>query len=287
MRNSRKRRALCVFYTSLALASSASARTADSLQAAPAEPRPFEFSWPRETALLASGLTGHFIGHYRLTHMDPVRPSETRRADIPAWERWAAGNYSPAADLASDGLSMIIGPAMVYADAWHAWRGEGTWRPFGEDFLILAQAASWNSALNLNIRAERVHPRPLVYGTKAPASERSKPEAAGSFYSGHASGAFLGAVYVATVYPLRHPEFEHRGWLWAGSLALATTVSALRVPAGKHFPSDLIAGAAMGSLIGLGFAQLHRPAGMELWGVELWPVLDAAGAPGLTAVRRF
>ena len=89
------------------------------------------------------------------------------------------------------------------------------------------------------------------------------------------------------MYPLRHPEFEHRGWLWAGSLTAATAAASLRVAAGKHFPSDVLAGAAMGSLIGLGFAQLHRPDGLGLWGTQLWPTLGEGGAAGLTAVRRF
>jgi membrane-associated phospholipid phosphatase len=248
---------------------------------------PFEFSWPREAALLSTGVAGQILGQYRLHTMDPARPDELRRDDLPAWERWVAGTYNPSADLASDVTAVSIGGAMLALDAWHAGQGESSWRPFLEDFLILSEAMAWNSAINLNVRAERVHARPYVYGTEAPASERRAPQAAGSFYSGHASGAFLCAVYLATVYPLRHPEFEHRGWLWAGSLATATATSALRVAAGKHFPSDVIAGAAMGSLIGFGFIQLHRPEGASLWGATLWPTFTSEGAPGMMAVRRF
>jgi membrane-associated phospholipid phosphatase len=255
--------------------------------AAVAEESPFVFSWPRETALLATGLTGQAVGQYRVRNMDPARPEELRRGDLSPLDRWNAGRWNPGADVASDVLSYAIGPAMFYADVWHGARGETSWRPALEDFLILAQAASWNSAINLNMRAERVHPRPFVYGTEAPASERAEGQAAGSFYSGHASGAFLGAVYVSIVYPLRHPEFEHRGWLWAGSLAAATGVSALRVAAGKHFPSDVIAGAAMGSLIGFGFVQLHLKDGMTLWGWEAAPWMTEEGAPGVLAIRRL
>jgi membrane-associated phospholipid phosphatase len=180
---------------------------------------------------------------------------------------------------------------MIYADLWHALtpeaRGEATWSPVLEDILVLAQAASWNSALNLNVRATRVHPRPFVYGDAAPESNRRESQAAGSFYSGHASGAFLGAVYFSTVYPLRHPDFEYKGWLWAGSLTAATGVSVLRVVAGKHFPSDVIAGAAMGSLVGLGFVQLHLKDGAELWGWRPLPLLTPEGRVGVAAVRRL
>jgi membrane-associated phospholipid phosphatase len=268
---------ICVFNTIPVPAAPASQETGS----------PLEFSWPRETALLATGLTGQFIGQYRLDHMAAARPDELRRSDLSPLDRWNAGTWNPGADAASDYLALVIGPAMVYADVWHTARGESSWRPVLEDFLVLAQASAWNSALNLNVRATRVHPRPYVYGTAAPESERRKGEAAGSFYSGHASGAFLGAVYVSTVYPLRHPEFEHEGWLWAGSLTVATGVSALRVVAGKHFPSDVLAGAAMGSLVGLGFVQLHLKDGVELWGARPLPLLTPEGGVGMAVVRRL
>ena len=219
--------------------------------------------------------------------MRPAGPEDLRRSDIPVWERWVAGTYSPAADVASDVLAVAVGGSAVFVGTWEAARRETSWRPVLEDLLILSEAMAWSSAINLNVRAERVHPRPFVYGTKAPAAERAEPQAAGSFYSGHASEAFVGAVYLATVYPLRHPEFEHRGWLWAGSLAAATTAATVRVAAGKHFPSDVLAGAAMGSLIGLGFVQLHRPGGLGLWGTELWPMLGDGGATGMVAVHKF
>ena len=252
-----------------------------------AEESPFTFSWPRETALLGTGVGFQIIGRYRVEHMKPAGTEDLRRSDIPVWERWVAGTYSPTADVASDVLAVAVGGSAFFASTWHASRNETSWRPVLEDLLILSEALAWSSAINLNVRAERVHPRPFVYGTKAPAAERAEPQAAGSFYSGHAAEAFVCAVYLASVYPLRHPEFEHRGWLWAGSLTAASAAAAVRVAAGKHFPSDVIAGAAMGSLIGLGFAQLHRPEGMGLLGMELWPALGEGGAAGLTAIRRF
>ncbi len=257
---------------------------AGSLQVANAESSPFTFSWPREAALVGTGLAGQAIGQYRLTQMEPARPEDLRRADLAPWDRWNAGTWNPRADALSDLTTWGVGGAMLYADAWHAARGTTSWRPFWEDFLVLGQALAWNSAINLNIRAERVHARPFVYGDNAPAADRRKAEAAGGFYSGHASAAFLGAVYVSTVYPLRHPEFEHRGWLWAGSLTAATGAAALRVAAGKHFPSDVIAGAGIGSLIALGFVQLHRE-DAALWGWRAMPWISDEGGAGVAAVR--
>ncbi len=84
-----------------------------------------------------------------------------------------------------------------------------------------------------------------------------------SFPSGHAATAFAAAVALAVLVPrLRVP-----------ALALATVVAVSRVYLGVHFWLDVLAGAALGALIGLAVATAvrafprrttsaaHRPAG--------------------------
>jgi membrane-associated phospholipid phosphatase len=100
-----------------------------------------------------------------------------------------------------------------------------------------------------------------------PADERLSGEASGSFYSGHANGAFLSAVYFSYTYSLRHPDSGIKGWLWAGSLGAASVVGGLRIAAGKHYLSDVVVGAAAGSFFGWVFPYMHkrdRKAGMRL-----------------------
>lgn len=46
------------------------------------------------------------------------------------------------------------------------------------------------------------------------------------------------------------------GWMWRGCLAATTAI--LRVQAGKHFYTDILAGAVAGSAIGLLISYLHR-----------------------------
>jgi membrane-associated phospholipid phosphatase len=112
-------------------------------------------------------------------------------------------------------------------------------------------------ALNQFVRSLRLHPRPFVFNDQAPMKDRLKGEAAGSFYSGHATAAFLSAVYLSYTYPMHHPDFQGRAWLWTGSLAAAAGVSSLRVLSGKHYLSDVVAGAAMGALFGFAVPWVH------------------------------
>ena len=70
-----------------------------------------------------------------------------------------------------------------------------------------------------------------------------------SFPSGHSAAAWSVAHVIADEYP---------GWLTKlGVYGLATTVSATRVTARKHFPSDVVVGSVFGYLIG-GYVYHHR-----------------------------
>jgi membrane-associated phospholipid phosphatase len=69
------------------------------------------------------------------------------------------------------------------------------------------------------------------------------------FPSAHTSGAFALAS-VATVY--------YGPWVGIPSYALASFIGLVRVNALKHNPSDVVAGAVLGTVIGLGTAKFHK-----------------------------
>lgn len=240
----------------------------------PAQESPFRFSWPVETTLLAGGVAGDALGQYRVSGMTPPRPSDLRRGDLAPWDRFFAGRYDAKLATASTILTFGVTGTLLYVDAWEKASGRAGWKPFLEDGLIISEALAWSGALNLNARAFQIHPRPLAYDSAAPASIRNSRDAGGAFYSGHASAAFMGAACFATIYPLRHPEFQHAGWLWVGSMAAASTVAVLRVASGKHFPSDVVTGAAVGTLLGWGFPKLHQSmknGSLKAWSLSAWP----------------
>jgi len=64
-----------------------------------------------------------------------------------------------------------------------------------------------------------------------------------SFPSGHTSAAFLLAVQFSHQYPLIAPLL----FIWA------TMVGISRVYLSVHYPTDILAGACLGSIIGIGF----------------------------------
>jgi membrane-associated phospholipid phosphatase len=130
----------------------------------------------------------------------------------------------------------------------------------------------WGEALLLNngllqlLKGVTNRTRPFVYNDDPdiPDELRLEVSARRSFPSSHTANTFASAVFFSSVYAKLHPTSSARPWIWAGSLTLAATTGYLRYQAGKHYPSDIIGGAIIGSLIGWGVPKLHEVAGVNL-----------------------
>ncbi|HEX8795427.1 MAG TPA: phosphatase PAP2 family protein [Polyangiaceae bacterium] len=73
----------------------------------------------------------------------------------------------------------------------------------------------------------------------------------GSFPSGHAAGNFCVAAFLAVALPAVWPHAPARARVFTAVAAVyAALVAASRVYLGAHFPSDVIAGAVLGVLVG-------------------------------------
>lgn len=83
--------------------------------------------------------------------------------------------------------------------------------------------------------------QPITYGLKA-ATHRTRPDgSAQAFPSGHASATFATATVLQ----------RHFGWkVGVPAYALASYVAASRLASNRHYPSDVVFGAALGTLLG-------------------------------------
>ena len=78
-----------------------------------------------------------------------------------------------------------------------------------------------------------------------------------SFPSAHTSMSFAGASFASYVFWKYNPESKWRILVTAISYSLAATVAVLRVASGNHFATDVLAGALIGTAIGIGIPALH------------------------------
>lgn len=134
-------------------------------------------------------------------------------------------------------------------------------RGYLQDALILSEVFVLNAGLNTLFKYAVRRPRPFLYDADmdaVPLSERQDSDAGLSFYSQHSSSAFAMATAGSYLFMLRHPESKWVVPIWIVSEGLAATTAAMRVLAGKHFISDVLVGAVVGSAMGLLIPYLHR-----------------------------
>src|SRR5438093_4685476 len=126
--------------------------------------------------------------------------------------------------------------------------------PVHGNFAVFANTASWTAASTEWLKVLVRRKRPVLY-TSDGAGAAANPENQRSLPSGHASLAFAAATSYLVIARREHLPHRTRNTLllYAGAVGVAT----LRVAAGEHFPTDVLAGAALGSGIGWLVPTIH------------------------------
>ncbi len=189
---------------------------------------------------------------------DTISLDMYRRGDLPAFDAWAAGNYSPVASNISTVLAALEVAAPALADGTGFFRNTLPFEEAWTDMVLYGEALSYSCALSVAFKFFAVHPRPLYFNGQAPLSTRTAWDTRSSFFSTHTTAAFAAAVFGSTTFQARHPDSPLVPWIWGGALSAATAVAALRVASGEHYPSDVVVGAAVGSLCGYLVPLWHR-----------------------------
>lgn len=100
-------------------------------------------------------------------------------------------------------------------------------------------------------------PRPYMYFDGYPQKEVDERDWCKSFPSGHTTMAFTAATFNTYVFWNYFPDSPWRFVVAGGSYAIAVTTAALRLASGNHFATDVLTGAALGTLCGFLVPYLH------------------------------
>lgn len=182
------------------------------------------------------------------------------RGIVNGFDRFATRLDSQSARKASDFLAggVVLAPFAVSLLDAALTGGPIPLSRVAEDSIVAAQSIGATLLLTTGAKQIFRRPRPLAYNEEFDKEARFDGDARLSFPSGHASVSFAAAS------TLSYTLFERHGmkpWTVAVSGAAysaAAGVAGLRVAAGKHFVTDVLAGAALGTAVGLAIPWLHR-----------------------------
>lgn len=200
-------------------------------------------------------------GSYLYGEMDvPSSEDKVPESDLLPWDKPLAGRYSEFADNMSDGMAAFaVAPLVLGGVTWYNGGTDG--KGFAALTLMYAQALAIQNGLNLMVRSLQLWPRPYMYakdGEGAELARDAEGEAYGSFFSGHVSAAFTVAVFTSEWFSEMYPNSPYKGIVWASSLSLAGFMGALRIAAGKHYLSDVVAGALVGTGVSFVILRAHE-----------------------------
>jgi membrane-associated phospholipid phosphatase len=181
-------------------------------------------------------------------------PSRCGHPDITAIDRLTPESWSPAMDPVSDGLVYATLAGSLAA----AGLAGGDPADRAGDVGLVAESVAVSGFVVAVVKHAVDRPRPYTWLADPPddvLDELGTVDAHLSFPSSHtattASASFAAASVLVAHGARPLPVY--------GAAALLTVaVGGLRVAAGRHYPSDVLAGAATGVAVGLSMPALHR-----------------------------
>ncbi|MDX1811746.1 MAG: phosphatase PAP2 family protein [Gammaproteobacteria bacterium] len=174
-----------------------------------------------------------------------------RKSSVPAIDREYAGRWNPVVSKQSDyylAASMLV-PGI------HLVNNSGD---FSTLAVIVLESFLVNNALTSLSKGLVTRYRPYVYGSDAPVDKKLDAYSRRSFFSGHASNITNGWMLSAKIYSDYNPTSKYLNYVWGGAFAAAAYGSWLRVEAGQHFPTDVLAGMLTGASVAYLIPELHK-----------------------------
>ena len=176
-----------------------------------------------------------------------------KSVNINSFDRSAVKYYSPSAARTSDVLmfSSLALPFALLLDK----NARGNSLQTGVIYFETLAIAS--VGINLSKGLTR-RPRPYVYNSSVPESEKQKTDATKSFFSGHTTLSAAGTFFVAKVFCDYNPDSKWKPAVWIGAAAIPLATGFYRYRAGKHYPTDVLVAICYGAMTGIVLPQLHR-----------------------------
>lgn len=202
---------------------------------------------------------------------------------LPSLDRNVVGNGSSGARSWSDRLlyASVALPHLLNALDVLISQQHNRIATIGVESMVLLETAAVTNLVTVMAKTLVGRPRPFMFDPNTTFEQKSKHSSFESFPSGHTSVAFSMATAYSYLFMKKHPSSPMVIPLWIGSHLAAAGVGLLRVEAGRHFWTDVVAGAALGSAIGFAIPYLHLQDGKDdsrgIGNVRIFPSVSSEG----------
>ncbi len=217
---------------------------------------PYALDAKRETALLVGGgalsISTHILEN-RVEGLSEAEILKLRRQKVWFLDRGATRHESDVYRNISDevlrGSMLLPGTLLLGRTA----RRKG---------LVLATMLAETMLLNDGLtKATKIivrRSRPLAYNLAVDSEAKMGEDTRQSFVSGHTSNTAALSFFTAKVFHDLYPRSPWRPVVWAGAATVPLVAGYARYRAGKHFPTDIAAGYALGAALGILIPQMHK-----------------------------
>lgn len=198
-------------------------------------------------------LEGSLLLQHNVRPLDAAAISGLNASVIPRFDRQATRYWNNDIALASDyfALSSVLLPSYFYLN-------RKTRPQSGKIALVSCESLLFSQAL-ANVCKLGLRNRPYLYNPDVALSDKAKPDARMSFFSAHTTTVSSMCFSFALAYQAYMPKGSGRTAVWAGAITLPAIEGYMRVRAGRHFPSDVIAGYIIGAGSSYIMHLLHKP----------------------------
>jgi len=217
---------------------------------------PYKMNWKSELAFVAAGAGTFGLGVYQrdqtplysLSDLSYLNPNS-----VNGFDRSTVNDFSLAAHHASD----YFWYGSFSAPLWFL-AGEKTRKDFGTISALWGETVLINAGLTLLTKYTVRRTRPFVYNSEAPLRKKLLPNAKGSFFSGHTSMTAANTFFAAKVFSDCYPDSNWKPVVWGVAATIPAVTGYLRVKGGRHFPTDVMVGYAVGAAVGVLVPHLHK-----------------------------
>lgn len=223
---------------------------------ADSEIRPFRFEPRIEVPLLVVGGLGWLLSEQLKPRVAPTVCRFCRYGRFDERAQRARWTQYERAHVASDWLLFGIVPLVSFGGAVAMALHESSPRSALIDSVVIAEALVLTAGLTQIAKYAFGRTRPYVLTQREERRDFvASPDDNLSFFSGHTSSTFALAVAAGTTASLR--GYQAAPALWAVGVPLAALTGYLRIAADRHYVSDVLTGALVGTAVGVFIPWLH------------------------------